>query len=157
MEDYRVGLNLVVKRAVEGKDTASGTFEASKESYRELEEQIAGLVARAKMQDVGAGCKLDDKTWTRIKAQLLKAAGLPSGNGPTGDATGCLTLMLTNVQKNLESLESVHKDPAQCGQTGEFKTCLRKTAAEDLLAISNDTIDSILFVEVALKRHEEVK
>lgn len=157
LQDYREGLNTLVKRAGSNKGTAAGTFEAAKDSYLELEAKIEGLVQRATMQDVGAGCKLDDKTWSRIKGQLKQVAGLPRTNSQTGDGSGCVPLMLTNVQKNLTDLESVHKDPAQCAsQDPNFATCLRPDAVKDLLTISNQTIDAVLFVERVLKRHEEL-
>ena len=158
LQDFREGLNVLVKRAASGKGTAAGTFDASKDAYLVLEAQIEGLVSRAKSQDQGIGCKLDNQTWDRIKKQLAKAAGLPAANSTTGDEYGCITLLLSNVQQNLTSLESIHKDPAQCvSKVPEFPTCLRQDAAQDALDISNQTIDAALFVESALKKHGESK
>lgn len=157
LQDYRDALNVLAKKAAAGTGTQAGTFEASKDAYLDLEARIDGLVDRAKMLDQGVGCKLDDKTWGRIKAQLAKAAGLPAANPATGDGSGCITIMLTNVQQNLASLEGVHKDPDQCQSSNpEIKTCLRAAAVTDLLAISNQTIDAVLLVEHALQRREEL-
>jgi len=155
LQGYRYSLNVLVKRAGAGAGTAAGTFDASKDAYVDLEAKIDGLVAQAKAQDQGIGCKLDDKTWNRIKAQFAKAAGLPASSGTTGDGYGCVTMMLVNVQQNLTTLESIHKDPAQCvSKVPEFPTCLRPAAAQDVLNISNQTIDAVLFVEHALKKQE---
>lgn len=157
LQDYRDALNVLVKRAAAATGTQAGTFEAAKDGYLDLEVRISGLVDRAKTLDRGLGCKLNASAWTRIKSQLSQAAGLPASNPATGDESGCITMMLTNVQANLSSLESVHKDPAQCQSTNsEAATCLRGPAAAALLAVSNQTIDAVLFVQHALKRHEEV-
>jgi hypothetical protein len=158
LQDFREALNVTVKRAGSNTGTAAGTFEASKDAYIELEAKIDGLVDRAKMQDVGVGCKLDAKTWARVKGELAAAVGLPATNATTGDGSGCVTMMLINVQKNLASLKSIHEDPAQCaGPSPEFKTCLRPAAAKSALNISNQTIDAVLFVEQALGRRKEVE
>jgi hypothetical protein len=157
LQGYRYSLNVLVKRAGGAAGTAAGTFDASKDAYVDLEAKIDGLVAQAKAQDQGVGCKLDDKTWNRIKAQFAKAAGLPASNPTTGDGDGygCVTMMLSNVQQNLATLESIHKDPAQCvSKVPEFPTCLRPAAAQDIVNISNQTIDAALFVEHALKKQE---
>lgn len=82
----------------------------SQEDGREA--KIDGLVAQAKAQDQGIGCKLDDQTWNRIKAQFAKAAGLPATSTTTGDGYGCVTMLLSNVQQNLTTLENIHKHPA---------------------------------------------
>lgn len=156
LQAYRDELNLLVKRAANGMGTAAGTYEASKDAYAQLEVKLDSLVQRARLQDVGVGCKLDDETWGRIKRQLDKVAGLPARNPSQGDASGCMPIMLGNVQKNLLLLEGVHRDPAQCASAvPEFPTCLRPAAADDLLSVSNQTIDAVLFAQSALKRHEE--
>ena len=91
-----------------------------------------------------------------LKTQLTKVAGLLASNPPTGDASGCITLMLVNVQKNLADVKGIHQDPQQCASSNpQFATCLRPAAAQDALAISNQTIDAVLYVEHALKREDK--
>lgn len=149
--DYREELNILVKRAANGRGTQAGTFESSQDSYAALEARIEGLVDRASLQDQGIGCRLEDATWARIKTQLSKAAGLPPSNPTSGDGSGCVVLMLRNVQMNLADVQSIHADPEQChSSVPEYPTCLRPAAVVDLLAISNQTIDAVLMVESRL-------
>ncbi len=151
LQDYREDLNTLVKRAANGQGTESGTFESSQDSYAALEARIEGLVDRASLQDQGIGCKLDDETWARIKAQLSKASGLPAANPATGDNSGCVVMMLNNVRQNLADLKSIHADAEQChSSVAQYPTCLRPAAAVNILAISNQTIDAVLIVESQL-------
>jgi hypothetical protein len=153
LQDYRDDLNTLVKRAGNSQESGAGTYDASKDSYAALEAKIEGIVDRAKLQDQGIGCKLDEGTWSRIKKQFANAAGLPVANPDKGDGSGCIVMMLSNVQKNLADVKAIHADPTQCvSASKDFPTCLRPATVKDLLSISNQTIDAVLFVENQLNR-----
>ena len=174
---FKETLNVFFKGAVIHAGTPEGTFEACQDQYTQLEVKIDNLIDRAKLQPQGIGCKIDDNTWTRIKSEFARAAGLPSTNGIEGEPAGCVVLMLNNVKLNLADAKGIHQDAKHCGlplkqpaPQGELTTsaapampspqpatCLREAASKDILAISNQTIDAVLLVEQTMKTVQEEK
>lgn len=154
LKDYKESLNLFVKNMIDKGGTESGTFEANREAYNELEVKIDLLIDRAKMQSEG-GCKMATELSTRIVALMgdkLPAELRVQMNEKEGNSFGCTERLLVLVKDQLGLLKQIHATADKCtSEEGGNISCIRPATGPLALDLSNLSINAAWIVETAKK------